>query len=368
MKLVANLKLNPTPEQEHTLRLTLERCNEACNWLSERAWETKTFGQYDLHKLSYQALRAKFQLSAQVAVRCIAKVADAYKPDEKKKRTFGKHAAQPYDDRILRFVCDEKVSLWLLSGREKIGYVCGDHQRQLLEHRKGEVDLMRVRGKWYLAAVCDLDNPALLTPEGVLGVDFGIVNITTDSLGNQHCGNKIEAYRERYAKRRATLQRVGTRAAKRRLRQISGKQKRFQTHENHCMSKRIVSLAERSRLAIALEDLKGIRTRVKANKAQRKRLHNWGFGQLRAFIAYKAKRGGVLVVTVDPRNTSRKCPACGCIDKHNRQTQSKFRCVECGHSNHADHNAAGNIASRATVTQPMFAHECAPRAVESPSL
>jgi IS605 OrfB family transposase len=365
MKLVANLKLTPTPAQERALRLTLERCNEACNWLSERAWGTQTFRQYDLHQLSYQDLRAKFQLSAQVAVRCIAKVADAYKLDQKTKRAFRKHAAQPYDERILRFVSDEKVSLWLLSGREKIDYVCGEHQRQLLEHRKGEVDLMFVRGKWYLATVCDFDDPTLLTPEGVLGVDFGIVNIATDSLGNQHSGAKIEAYRERYAKRRATLRRVGTRAAKRRLRQISGKQKRFQKHENHCISKRIVSSAERSALGIALEDLKGIRARVKANKAQRKRLHNWGFGQLRAFIAYKAKRAGVPVVAVDPRYTSQECPACGCIDKGNRQTQSEFRCVECGHSNNADHNAASNIASRAAVTQPMFAHERAPRAVES---
>ncbi|ABA58658.1 Transposase, IS605 OrfB [Nitrosococcus oceani ATCC 19707] len=368
MKLVANLKLTPTPAQERELRLTLARCNEACNWLSERAWETKTFRQYDLHKLCYQAVRAKFALSAQVAVRCIAKVAHAYKLDQKTQRAFRKHAAHPYDDRILRFVCDEKVSLWLLSGREKIGYVGSDHQRQLLEHRKGEVDLMFVRGQWYLAAVCDFDDPKLLTPEGMLGVDFGIVNIATDSLGERYCGAKVQAYRERYAKRRATLQRLGTRAAKRCLRHISGRQKRFQKYENHCISKRIVSTAERSRLGIGLENLKHIRARVKANKAQRKRLHNWGFAQLRAFIEYKAKRAGVPVVIVDPRNTSRECPACGRIDKANRPTQSEFRCVECGHSNHADHNAAGNIARRAAVTQPMFAHKCAPCAVESRQL
>jgi predicted transposase len=255
MKLVANLKLTPTLAQERELHLTLARCNEACNWLCERAWQTKTFRQYDLHKICYQEVRETFELSAQVTIRCIAKVADAYKLDQKTQRTFRKHAAQPYDDRILRFVCDEKVSLWLLSSREKIGYVCGDHQRQLLEHRKGEVDLMLVRGKWYLAAVCDFDDPTLLRPEGVLGVDFGIVNIATDSLGERHCGAKVEAYRERYATRRATLQRLGTRAAKRCLRHISGRQKRFQKYENHGISKRIVSTAERSRLGIGLEDL-----------------------------------------------------------------------------------------------------------------
>jgi transposase len=120
-------------------------------------------------------------------------------------------------------------------------YVCGEHQRRLLEHRKGEVDLMFVRGKWYLASVCNFDDPDLLTPDGVLGVDFGKVNRVTDSLDNQHSGAKIEAYRERYARRGAILQRVSARAAKRRLRQMSSKQMRFQKHENHCISKRIVS-------------------------------------------------------------------------------------------------------------------------------
>ncbi len=369
MKLVANLKLKPTKEQEQMLKATLERCNEACNWLSGQAWEAKIFRQYDLHKLCYHELRAKFEITAQVAVRCIAKVADSYKVDQKTQRTFRKHSAQPYDDRILRFCADDVVSIWLVSGREKIAYACGDHQRELLKYRKGEVDLMFVRGKWYLAAVCDFDDPKLLTPNGVLGVDFGIVSIATDSIGNQYSGAKVEANRQRYAKRRATLQRVGTRAAKSRLRKMSGKQQRFQKHENHCISKAIVSTAERSCLGIALEDLTHIRSQVKARKKQRNRLHNWGFGQLRDFVEYKAKRAGVPVTIVDPRNTSRTCAECGHIDKRNRKTQPEFLCVACGHSSNADDNAARNISGKGSfVNLPMFAHTFAPCAVESPRL
>ena len=361
MKLVANIKLKPTPEQEKMLTSTLERCNEACNWLSERAFEDKIFRQYDIHKLCYHDLRAKFEITAQVAVRCIAKVADAYKVDQKVQRTFRKHSAQPYDDRIIRFCANDIVSLWVLSGREKISYVCGDHQRKLLEHRKGEVDLMYVRGKWYLAAVCDFDDPKLLTPNGMLGVDFGIVNIATDSLGNQYSGANIETKREHYAKRRATLQRVGTRAAKRRLRKMSGKQQRFQKHENHCISQAIVSTAERSCFGIALEDLTHIRTQVKARKKQRNKLHNWGFGQLRNFVEYKAKYAGVPVTIIDPRNTSRQCGECGHIDKRNRKTQSEFRCQVCGHESNADLNAARNISSKGLfIISPMFAHTCVP--------
>lgn len=368
MKLVANLKLTPTPEQAKELRATLERCNEACNWLSEQAFAAKTTRQYDMQKAFYYPLRERFELTAQVAIQCIKKVADAYKKDEKTVRVFRKHAAQPYDDRILRFCADDVVSLWVLSGRAKITHVCGDHQRKLLEHRKGEVDLMLVRGKWYLAAVCDFDDPKLIEPGGVLGVDFGIVNIATDSLGKPYSGAAVEAYRVRYTKRRATLQRVGTRAAKRRLRKISGQQSRFQKHENHCISKKIVATAERSGLGIALEDLTHIRSRVKANKEQRARLSNWGFAQLRGFVSYKAKQAGIPVVAVDPRNTSRQCGECGHIDKRNRKNQSEFRCVACGHSSNADHNAAGNIASKGAINRPIFTHLNVPVAVEIPCL
>src|SRR5690348_14048616 len=125
MKLVANLKLTPSPEQEAALKNTLERCNEACNWLSQSAFEQGVFRQYDMHKACYAELRARFSLSAQVAVRCIAKVADAYKIDQEKVRTFRKYSAQPYDDRIFRFIGGDMVSIWLLAGREKISFACG---------------------------------------------------------------------------------------------------------------------------------------------------------------------------------------------------------------------------------------------------
>lgn len=366
MKLVANVKLLPDAAQATLLRTTLERCNEACNWASARAWESKTFGQYALQKVCYVELRERFRLSAQAAVRCIAKVADAYKADRKCQRTFRRHAAQPFDDRIFRFAGSNAVSIWLLEGRSRIACVTGDHQRRLLAHRKGEVDLLYVRGKWYVSCVCDFDDPALLTPEGMLGVDMGIVNLATDSMGERHDGSQVEAKRARYAKRRATLQRIGTRAAKRRLKKLSGRQRRYQQIVNHTISKAIVSKAERYSLAIALEDLTHIRARVKASKEQRKRLHSWAFGHLRACIEYKARRAGVAVFAIDPAYTSQTCPACGVIDRKNRPSQSVFRCVGCGHAQHADDVAAGNIASRGAVTRPMFAHQSAPGAVKSP--
>ena len=106
---------------------------------------------------------------------------------------------------------------------------------------------------------------------------------------------------------------------KRRLRKLAGRQRRYQKHTNHVISKALVLDAERTSRGIALEQLKGIRQRVTARGGnQRARLGNWGFADLGAFVAYKAKRLGVQVVFVDPRNTSRECLECGCVDKKNR--------------------------------------------------
>jgi putative transposase len=126
MKLVANIKLHPTAEQHAILLNTLETANAACTWIAGQAWTSKIFGQFQLHKLAYATCRARFKLSAQMVVRCIAKVADAYTLDRKTRRRFRKHAAQPYDDRIFRCRSDTEISLWTLAGRLTIPYQCGE--------------------------------------------------------------------------------------------------------------------------------------------------------------------------------------------------------------------------------------------------
>lgn len=73
---------------------------------------------------------------------------------------------------------------------------------------------------------------------------------------------------------------------------------------------------------------------------------NWAFFQLGNFIAYKAARAGMGVIAVDPRNTSRTCPACGHCDKANRKSQSLFLCLDCGFSANADFVASVNIARK----------------------
>ena len=113
------------------------------------------------------------------------------------------------------------------------------------------------------------------------------------------------------------------------------------------ISKQVVAKAQGTRRGIALEELTHIRERITARKPRRAMLSSWSFDDLRQKIEYKARRIGIPVVAVDPRNTSRTCPACGHVDQANRPNQSTFSCVSCGLVGLADHFAAVEISRRA---------------------
>jgi putative transposase len=357
MRLTAAIQLLPSPEQADVLRRTLEMANAACEYISQVAWSTRTFRQFPIHRLTYQAVRERFHLAAQLAVRCIAKVADAYKLSRKAQRTFRPHGAVPYDDRILSYnLKGSEVSIWTLDGRQMIGFVCGERQRELLATQRGETDLALVGGKWYLFVTCEVETPEPIDIEGVLGVDLGIVNMATDSDGETFSGEHTECRRQWYQARRQALQKIGTKSAKRHLKRLAGRQRRFQKDTNHQISKRLVAKAERTKRAIVLEHLSSIRTRARVRGPQQRARHsNWAFGQLRAFISYKAHLAGVRVELIDPAYTSQRCSACGHTERRNRKSRAEFCCVVCDHQLPADYNAALNI-EWAAVNRPMVSN------------
>ena len=167
--------------------------------------------------------------------------------------------------------------------------------------------------------------------------------------------DRVEKVRKRYERLRSVLQSVGTKSAKRHLKKLSGKERRFKRDVNHCISKELVSYAEGTSSAIALEDLKGIRGRITVGRSERSRHSKWAFSELRKFIEYKARLRGVPVIVVDPRNTSRECPLCHYTDRGNRPSRDVFRCLSCGYTAPADYVGALNIRARAAVSQPIVA-------------
>jgi putative transposase len=359
MKLIAQVRLNPTHEQADYLLQTLEVANVLCNRISAFAWDNKVFSAYKLHKALYYPSRAEMGISAQVIVRMFAKVADAYKLDKKRQRIFRSHGAIAYDDRILHWFTDKgAVSMWSVGGRLNIPYRAGERQQELLQYQQGESDLVysQTTKEFFLLATCDIPNPDQHQTDEALGIDMGVTNIAVSSDGDIFSGEAIEYTRKRYAKLRKALQQCGSKSAKRHLKKMSKRQQRFQKDINHQISKRLVLQAKGTNRSIKVENLTyiGARTTVRG-KDNRAKHSNWAFAQLQYFLAYKARMQGVKLEQVDPRHTSQRCFACGHIEKANRKTQESFLCCKCGHADHADKNAAKNIAFWAVVSPPIVA-------------
>ncbi|HYF64243.1 MAG TPA: transposase [Herpetosiphonaceae bacterium] len=265
-----------------------------------------------------------------------------------------------YDARSFRLVNNCHVSLNTLAGRITATLILGAFQRSALADHTwtvGGAELVWRRSGWYLHLTQSRPAPPLRHTTGAIGADLGIVNLCTTDDGTVFTGATVQRVRTKRHRQRQRLQTRGTRNAKRRLRKVAGKERRFQTDVNHCISKALVQKAVDEGKALRLEDLTHIRQRTAATvrPSQRRSHSRWAFRQLRTGVTYKAQQAGVPLILVDPRITSRRCFACGYTDKANRPNQATFHCQNpaCGHSDAADVNAAKNIAYWAVVSQPI---------------
>jgi putative transposase len=407
VKHVVQVRLEANAAQLDVLARTLGACNATANLVSKVAHTEGVYRSRDLRAITYAQARQHAGLGSQVAQSCIRKVADAYttlranlrngrygNPGSARRHNvqaepirFRSLAAQPFDDRCLSWIHDTdsatggSVSIWTVEGRLKNLRFTGDPDQIALlrAHRSGETDLVirrRRRGGGLIAnliATIDLPDPPvragehLQTGDGWIGVDLGVENIavTSDrplarelmtSYGAKAPDGRagrgsVKNRRTRNRELRQKLQKRNTRSAKRLLRKRARTEARFAGDVNHQISKRIVAEAERTGRGIAVEELTGIRERVRLRKPQRATHASWAFAQLGAFLTYKAARAGVPFVQVDPAYTSQRCTHCGHIDRRNRTSQAQFVCRDCGFTaEHADILGADNIALRAPDT------------------
>jgi putative transposase len=90
---------------------------------------------------------------------------------------------------------------------------------------------------------------------------------------------------------------------------------------------------------------------IKNNKKNKAKLNcsilDKGWCQMELFLQYKAYRAGKALFKVPAHHTSQECADCSHTHPDNRKTQEVFFCVSCGHSDHADKNAAKVIKKRA---------------------
>ena len=367
-----SIKLITTPEQALALAALADTFAKACNAIVPLTVEHRCWNRVALHHLAYYPVREKLPaLGSQMVCQAVHRVADAYKA-LKANKGISKDKPVPsisftptsvnFDKRTYSIKGDT-LSLFTLGGRAKIPFVCSKHQRNLLASGvPKEAKLIVRKGVWYFNLVLDFPDVAPVSGGGTFGIDVGENNLAASSTGKVWGGGKLRHDRDIYLAHRRRLQSNGSRAAKRKLRAISGREQRHVKHVNHETSKSIVAEAIRSGASeIRMEDLTNLRANIKAGKRVRTRLNRWAFRQLQAFVAYKAEGAGLSAVFVNPDYTSQTCSVCGGIGKRDKHS---FSC-SCGTRRHSDVNAALNIAGFAKplgiarggkVTRPKFAH------------
>jgi IS605 OrfB family transposase len=348
------IRLETSDEDKARLLETMRRYNEACNYVADKTFSLRLSNKIKLQQEVYHDIRSKFNLSSQFAIRVISKVVESYKRDKTIKPVFRELGSIQYDQRNSKVSID-RVSLMTLQGRLKLATRIGEYQKARFDRVRGQCDLYYKNKQFYIIVVVDAPDKSEYDPVGVLGVDLGIVNLAVDSDRQIFESKKIEQTRQHYNKRRSGLQKVGTRSAKRKLKKLSGKERRFKKDTNHIISKKIVSKSKGTTRAIAIEDLSNIRTRVTVRKGQRDKHSKWAFDELRKDIEYKVKNEGVPLIVVQSKNTSRECPQCHYIDKRNRKSRNDFECLQCHYKEMADYVAALNIRDRVSVNKPMVA-------------
>jgi len=350
MNITIKCKLNPYEKQIKILDKTLSKCLDALNYVSNVAWKVKCFNRVALHHLTYYKIKFKFKLASQLCCSIKDKIAFSYKANKKKQHIF-KQAILPLNfTRTISLKRLDIASVSTVKGRQKIPLALGEYQKEMLAKaiKFCDSELIKRDKKFYLNIVIELPDQPIRETKDVVGVDLGIKNIAVCSDGSKFTGEQVQKVRNRYDRLRSALQSKGTRSAKRHLKKMSGREKKFMRDVNHAVSKRIVELASQSISAIAMEDLTHIRKYARHRKKQRGTFHRWAFWQLRNFIGYKAQKSGTPIIMVNPAYTSQSCSSCGNLGIRNG---SQFSCPFCGYKADADFNASKNIALRGAANR-----------------
>lgn len=372
------IQLRPTPEQAELLRQTMQEYTGSFNEVCRLADAEKISNGVELHRLTYAAQRAKTHLPAQLVCAARVKATEAIKSViARRTKQIKKYQAlqqqgkaiKPlrlartptsvlcairYDARSFRF--ERETRMVSLVHVQQVGK---RHNRALIlikvptyyeqyltpDWQQESADLLYRKGSFWLHIVISHSSPVTSPTGKIIGIDLGINRLAVTSQPHFFGGKRIKETNNRYFRLRRSLQAKGTKSARRHLKKLSGKLKRFQADVNHQTAKRIVTTCQPGD-TLAMENLTNIREQVKGRRKQRRAMSNWSFAQLQGFIVYKASYKGIVVKFVDARYSSQACSRCGFIDKRNRVCQSEFSCKRCGYQSNADLNAAYNLANR----------------------
>lgn len=359
MKLIRTARIKLT--NSYFLKDTIIAYTQAFNYVTSLGFSQKDFNGISLHHKTYQYCRQTFGLPSQLTISSRMKAVETLKSIRALQKK-GKKVSCPISKRSsIRLDHNSysinlktlQISILTLNGREKFSLKIPNYCEPYFQDWKygsAELKLDNKNKLWLnITFTKEIEDPKSLPNGKIIGVDRGLKKLAVTSDNQFFGGGKVKQKKKQIQKLRSNLQVVGTKSAKRHLKRLSLKEKRFMTDINHVISKQIVSRLQTGD-TIVLEKLTGIRTRAnRFRKQQKADINSWAFKQLESFISYKAEAKGIKIEFIDARYTSQKCGCCGYTARNNRKNQSLFACKKCGYRLNADLNAARNICYKSEL-------------------
>ena len=329
-----------------------------------------------LHKNGYEKAKQMFSLNTALIQTARDKAVEILKSFNERKKKGKVRTERPklkrisirFDKRCYFFAKTTNVltPYWLtlsLNRKTRVSLPIrfGIRQEELIEEAlQGKwkfctVELVKKNGEWYAHFVLKKEVELINEPETFVSVDLGEWNVAVVVAISRHNPSKpmkgqfwsyakIRYIRGKYAHIRRNLQR------KKRIdlvKRIGSKEGRIVNQILHTIAKEVVEYAKQfPKPIIVMERLKNIRENMNGSVKLNRRLHAWGFGKFQTYIEYKANLEGILVVYINPKNSSKRCHRCGHIAR--KVEGREFRCPKCGLIYNRDLNSAINLARSLT--------------------
>jgi len=368
------------------LEWLLEQYAESVNLCIQRCLEHKVTSRASLHLIAYEEWKSRFSLAThwfhsagKVATEtlrswrmlCRQGEADPGKPPVYEARTMrlelwtSRNSAGVcrFHDNAVQIRIRKSEYLWLpltVTEYHELMYLCDWREGKA---RVGQITVSTFRGRAnvYVPFKREVEQKP---PQGVCGVDINersvdlcILKPNEEPRFVKLDVSKLPAIRHGSQLKRKSIQKKldvppQRPLQKRRLKAKYWRRERNRTNQvMHVVSKQIAEIAERERLAVAFEDITGIRGSMRSKRksnnskvmrrSMRRRLNQWPFRRLQSYVEYKAQRLGLPTVEVSNYHKSKDCPICG---RYNRPNGHAYRCKACGFEASRHLVASWNIA------------------------
>ena len=361
MEITLSVPFKYEPNEE--IRKILEDFRDMVNFCIEMALKNGITSYYKLRKLVYEEWKRRWDYPTHYCHSACRVATSMLKSWRKLKRKGLAKSDKPiarklfiqFDSQLVKFEGDRiRISV----KPRKFIYIhlkYGEYQKKFIEEwKKGNLRVGEITVNESKVLVPFRKTVDLTDPKDWIAIDINESNVTAVS-SNPHIiriEHGLRTIHTTYFEIRRRIQKLSKHkptTSKKLVKKYSGREMRKVHDLCHKIAKMIVDFAKKHNLGIIMEDLRGIRSKIKYNKNLNRRLHSWNFRKLQFFIEYKAKLNGIPVVYVNPHKTSSLCPICG--GKLAPNGQRLLKC-KCGYENDRDVIACLNMLRMRGVSVP----------------